>query len=152
MIAVVFALFAVTAGAASPPITGNVTLGTAFGTGHLFDLGECAAVATQIAGKCFRGMPARIASHLSEDLAANVTCETHVSMTPCWSHAMKYTVHTTGYDCDALAILYADAAELCLREHADGLFWAGIGYLIALVVGGVILSTIVALLKSMIVG
>lgn len=150
MIALVFALFAVAAGAASPPISANVTVSTAFGTGHLIDLGECAAVATQIANKCFKDMPKRIAGHLSEDLAADVTCETHVARTPCWSSAMKYTVTTTGYDCDALAILYADAAELCLRDHADGLFWAAIGYVIAILVGALIVGMVIGAIMSLV--
>lgn len=134
--------------AGAPEIVASVREKTAFATGHLFDLGECAAVATHIAGGCFRGMPARIAPHLSDALAANVTCETHVERTPCWSHARKYTVTTQGYDCDALVLLYGDAAELCLREHADAIFWAGVGYACALVLAATFIVGALAVAAS----
>lgn len=133
VLALVLFAFCAAGAAGAPPIAAHVKQETAFGTGNLFDLGECAAVATQIAGKCFREMPARISPHLSDDLAANVTCETHVEKTPCWSSALKYTVTTEGYDCDALVLLYSDASELCLREHADALFWAAFGYFFAII-------------------
>lgn len=132
-----------TAGAA------QVDVRTAFGTGHLFDLGACAAVSIRVGRQCFMDMPARIQGHLSASLAANVTCVTHVARTPCWTGAMKYTVHTDGSDCDATAILLADAAEECLRNKSDARFWGVIGYYCALVVLGAVLSAVFALLKSM---
>lgn len=114
--------------------TGNVTKSTAFGTGHLFDLGSCAAVTTQIGAKCFEDMPERIAPFLSPGLSGNVTCVTHIERSPCNYGTMKYSVRSEGYDCDALHILYADANEECLRKYYDARFWACMAYIVAITI------------------
>ena len=110
----------------------SVSIKTTFGTGHLLDLGGCAAVATRVGKQCFMDMPDRIAPHLSPSLEANVTCETHIERSPCAFGTMKYTVRTEGHDCDAVAILLADATEACLRNKADARFWALMMYYFAI--------------------
>lgn len=127
----------------------QVDVRTAFGTGHMLDMGACAAVSIQVGRQCFMDMPARIQGHLSASLAANVTCVTHVARSPCWTGALKYTVRTEGYDCDATAILLADAAEECLRNKSDARFWAVIWYYCILFIVAAVLGAVFALLKSM---
>lgn len=113
----------------------SVSMKTVFGTGHLLDMGGCAAVASRIGKQCFEDMPSRIAPHLSPSLEANITCETHIERSPCLYGTMKYTVRTDGHDCDAVALLLADATEACLRNKADARFWALLAYYIAIIVG-----------------
>lgn len=117
----------------------SVSMKTVFGTGHLLDLGGCAAIASRVGKQCFEDMPSRIAPHLSPSLEANVTCETHIVRSPCLYGTMKHTVRTEGYDCDAIALLLADATEACLRNKADARFWALLAYYFAIVVAGTVL-------------
>ena len=125
-----------------------VTKATAFGTGHLFDLGSCAAVTTRIGAGCFESMPDRITPYLSDALAANVSCVTHLQTSPCAFGSIKYSVRSAGYDCDALHLLFADANEECLRKYADARFWACLGYLLALSTGIGILCSLTGMLPA----
>jgi hypothetical protein len=84
-------------------------------------------------------MPKTISSQLAShanDVRSNHrrVCVTHIEQTPCWSGAIKYTITSSGFECSDLVIMYADAAEHCMRESADARFWAGIAYSMTIVV------------------
>jgi hypothetical protein len=139
------------AASASAEVHGHVYAKTVFATGHLFSWGQCAAVATQVSKDCYKAMPAKVMQRIGNWTDDDKTCVTHIHKTPCMYAEMKYTAETFGaVDCAELVILYEDAMEECLREDPDARFWFSILYWIAIIVGLLVLSTVVALLKSLI--
>jgi len=112
-----------------------------FVTASVFSFGMCLAVTSKISHTCFENMAGQVAERLKGSSGAGAPlsgCETHMLYSPCEMGEAKYTAHTaisTVADCAILDILYADAMEECLRYEADGRFWAGFGYIMAILVG-----------------
>lgn len=147
--AVVF--FLACASRASADIHGKVYAKTVFATGHVFSLGQCAAVATKVSDECYKAMPAKVIQRIGNSTGVEEQmCVTHIHKTPCIYAEMKYTAETFGaVDCAELVILYEDAMEECLREDPDARFWFSILYWMAIMVGILVVSAVGALLMSL---
>lgn len=115
---------------------GRVDAKTIFYTGHVFGFGVCPAVQLQVGKKCFRDMAGSIAVQLGNtsrfDLLAN--CEIVPTDTPCSYSAEKFQFETSGYNCADVKILADNAVEECIRNDADGRFWATIGYFMGVLI------------------
>lgn len=66
---------------------------------------------------------------------SSAVCTIAPESTPCVYSAMKFEFKTEGYNCADIKILADNVVEECLRNDADGRFWATLGYWIAIVIG-----------------
>lgn len=109
---------------------------TVFYTGHVFSLGQCAAIATRVHAKCIGDIPryAFLQVKQSDKIGRNITCSTQIVGTPCMFGEIKYFVVTHGFlpSCDRLVLLYNDAMARCLRQHVDKRFWFSTLYFIGI--------------------
>lgn len=128
----------------------RVVSNTVFATGHVFSLGQCAAVATKVSSDCYHDMPAKVLARLQDtNLTTPHTCVTHIQKTPCIYGEIKYTATSSGYiDCAEMVLLYEDAMEDCLRRDADGRFWYSVLYWVAILFGIALVGGMLSALTS----
>ena len=111
-----------------------------FVTGSVVTWGVCVAVRSKVGESCFKSMAGQVAARLAGSKSGQAIggCETHMARGPCLIGEAKYTAYTpvsSVADCAVIDILYADAMEECLRNDADGRFWASFAYEIAIWLG-----------------
>ena len=102
-----------------------------FWTGHVFGLGVCPAVQLSIGKKCFRDMAGSIAVQLGKNVTMydrTAVCKIAPYDTPCSYAARKFEFETEGYNCAEIKILADNVVEECIRNDADGRFWATLAY------------------------
>lgn len=106
-----------------------------FSTGHILNLGSCAASSLRVGKRCFDNISASIALNLadSKNLGYDTVCRIVPIKTPCIFNSRKFVVTATGAECSVVKSLADNAVEDCLRNKADARFWATLFYLIAVV-------------------
>jgi hypothetical protein len=103
-----------------------------FYTGHVFGLGSCPAISLNVGKKCFERISLSIAENLRDGMGDETSiCEIMPHRTPCMYSARKFVVNSRGADCAAVKILADNAVEECVRNQADGRFWATLAYWMA---------------------
>ncbi|CAM9205664.1 unnamed protein product [Pylaiella littoralis] len=109
----------------------------------IFTAGVTPAVRYQIGNECWDFVPENVAVAIisnNDGFAADAFCDSHPTNSPSLGWEMRYDIKTNGYkDCASLVVLHEDYLVACTRLHADARGLATFGYMIAILVTGVLL-------------